>query len=106
MELLSAHIENMRQKDNDASNKIIESLNWRLVKEACKKMKSGKTDVSGSYASEVLLEAPNSLYIHLSEVFKSFLVHGNVTKEILNCAFLPYYKGGFKDASKFDSYRL
>ena len=38
MELLFAHIETMLQKDNDASNKIIESLNWRLVKEACKKM--------------------------------------------------------------------
>ena len=68
-------------------------------------MKPGKADVSGSYTSDSLFESPDSLYFHLSLVFKSFLIRGTVTKQILSCAFLPIFKGGFKNATKFHSYR-
>ena len=40
-----------------------------------------------------------------ASVFKSFVVHGTVTREILCCAFLPLFKGGLKNPAKFDSYR-
>ena len=62
-------------------------------------------DVSGGYSSDVLLHAPDSLYEHLAIIFRSFLVHGEVTSQLLCCAFLPLYKGGHKSASKTDSYR-
>ena len=41
----------------------------------------------------------------LASVFRSFLLHGTLTKEILNCAFIPLFKGGLRSPQKFDSYR-
>ena len=77
----------------------------RIIKNAAKRMKPNKTDVSGYYSSDVFLNAPDILFVHLSAIFQSFIIHGTVTKEILSCAFLPLYKGGLKDPTKFKSYR-
>ena len=62
-------------------------------------------DVSVGYSSGVLLHGPDSLFEHLAVVFRSFLTHGEVTSQLLCCAFLPLYKGGHKSESKTDSYR-
>ena len=45
------------------------------------------------------------LFELLAGVFISYLVHGSVTPQILSCAFLPLFKGGLKNLSKFGSYR-
>ena len=76
-----------------------------VVKKACAHMKPGKVDVTESYSSDVFLNAPDSLFSLLASIFRSFLTHGNVTPQILSCAFLPLFKGGFKNPEKFDSYR-
>ena len=76
-----------------------------VVKEAVKRMKPDKTDVTGAYTSDVFINAPDSLFVHLAAVFRSYIVHGTITKETLACAFMPLFKGGLKDPSKFDSYR-
>ena len=57
------------------------------------------------YTSDVFLNAPDSLFDHLAAVFRSYLVHGTVTVQILCCAFLPLFKGGIKNPGIFDSYR-
>ena len=80
-------------------------ITGKLVKEACTKMKPGKLDVSGGFSSDVLLHGPDSLFDHLAVIFRSFLIHGEVTAQLLCCAFLPLFKGGQKDSSKTDSYR-
>ena len=41
----------------------------------------------------------------LATIFRSFLIHGTVTLQILSCAFLPLFKGGLKKPEKLDSYR-
>ena len=33
------------------------------------------------------------------------MTHGEVTAQLLSCAFLPLYKGGHKSATKTDSYQ-
>ena len=76
-----------------------------VVREACRKMKSGKSYVSGGYTSDVFLHGPLLLYEHLAAVFRSFLVHGEVTGQLLCCAFLPLFKGGLKSPTKTVSYR-
>ena len=68
-------------------------------------MKAGKVDVTGSFSSDLLLHGPDTLFEYLAAIFRSFLVHGSVAQIILSCAFLPLYKGGFKNPEKFDSYR-
>ena len=75
------------------------------VKEACVRMKPGKADVTGSYTSDILLHGPDSLFDHLARIFRSFLVHGDVTLQLLSCAFLPLFKGGLKNPHSSDSYR-
>ena len=68
-------------------------------------MKPGKKDVSGSYSSDVFLHGPDNMFLILAEVFRSFLIHGTVSEQILACAFLPLYKGGQKNPELFKSYR-
>ena len=82
-----------------------EKITPHVVKDAIHAMKAGKMDVSGSYTSDVFIHAPDILHEHIAAIFKSFIVHGTICKEILVCAFLPLFKGGLKDPSKFDSYR-
>ena len=87
------------------STKEVDKITPYVIKIACNRMKSGKNDVSGSYSSDAFLNGPDILFEYLSWIFKSYLVHGTLTDEILNCAFMPLYKGGFKNPESFDSYR-
>ena len=87
------------------STNHVDMITPDIVKQACAKMKAGKLDVSGGYSSDVLLHGPDSLFQHLAVVFRAFLTHGEVTCQLLSCAFLPLYKGGHKSITKTDSYR-
>ena len=75
------------------------------VKKACTRMWPGKSDVTGSYTSDLLLHGPDILFEYLACIFQSFLVHGSVTLELLSCAFIPLFKGGLKNPNLCDSYR-
>ena len=50
-----------------------------IVKEACSRMKPGKSDVTGSFTSDTLLHGPDILFHYLAGIFRSFLTHGDVT---------------------------
>ena len=75
-----------------------------VVKMAVCNMKSGKADLSGSYTSDLLLHSPDCVFEELAAVFRSFLVHGTVSRHLLLYAFLPLLKS-LKDPSKTESYR-
>ena len=75
------------------------------VKVACRRMKAGKTDVTGGYASDVFRHAPEVLYEKLASVFRSYLTHGTITLSILSCSFMPLLKSARKDPTQFDSWR-
>ena len=83
----------------------VEKVTGEVVKKACLRMKPGKTDVSEAYSSDVFLNSPDILFDLLANVFKSYLVHGSVTLQILVCAFMPLFKGGLKNPDQFKSYR-
>ena len=83
----------------------VNKITGASVKEACSRMKSGKADVTGSFTSDVLLHGPDNLFEYLAGIFRSFLIHGSVTLELLSCAFLPLFKGGLKNPNVSDSYR-
>ena len=57
----------------------VNRVTGKVVKEACARMKPGKADVTGSFTSDVLLHGPDALFDYLAGVFRSFLVHGDVT---------------------------
>jgi hypothetical protein len=68
-------------------------------------MKPQKGDISGSYTSDAILNAPDIFFDHLAKVYRSWIMHGTVTMSLLSCAFLPLFKGGLKDPANTDSYR-
>ena len=83
----------------------VSKITAEVVVEACGKMKAGISDVSGGYTSDVLLHGPRVLFEHIAALFRSFLIHGEVTGQLLCCASLPLFKGGLKSPTKTDSYR-
>ena len=89
----------------DLSVNDADLITGSVLKDAACRMKPGKGDVSGSYTSDAILNAPDSFFNIMAPVFRSWLVHGTVTLSLLACAFLPLFKGGLKDPSKTDSYR-
>ena len=89
----------------DLSVSDADLITGSVLKDAACRMKPGKGDVSGSYTSDAILNAPDSFFNIMAPVFRSWLVHGTVTLSLLACAFLPLFKGGLKDPSKTDSYR-
>ena len=68
-------------------------------------MKPKTSDVSGSFTSDCILNAPDVFFVLIAKVFRSWLIHGTVTLSLLSCAFLPLFKGGLKDPVQTDSYR-
>ena len=87
--LIKVKLENMVNSDTPGSIHEIQKVTGRVVKEACKRMLPGKTDVSEGYTSDVFLHGPDVLFEHLDAVFRSYLLHGTVTLQILTCA--PFY---------------
>ena len=80
-------------------------ITGETVKKAATRMRPDKADVSGSFSSNDILNAPDIFFDLIAPVYRSWLIHGTVTLSLLACAFLPLFKGGLKDPSKTDSYR-
>ena len=97
--------EKLKEMISENSNTEVGKITGDVVKLACCRMKPGKVDVTGAYSSDVFLNAPDVLFDLLASVFRSYLVHGTVTLQILSCAFLPLFKGGLKNPESLDSYR-
>ena len=68
-------------------------------------MKHNKMDISQSFSSDCLLFGPDILFDYLAIIFRAWLTHGHVSKEVLSCAFIPLLKSNLKDPSSTDSYR-
>ena len=103
VEIIKDKLQNMI--GNDISVHDTNLVTGQVLKEAACRMKPGKGDVSGSYTSDAILNAPDSFFDIMSIIFRSWLIYGTVTLSLLACAFLPLFKGGLKDLSKIDSYR-
>ena len=83
----------------------ITKITGSVVKLAAVSMKKNKGDVSGSYMSDAIRNAPDMLYDRRAAVFRSWLSHGTVTRTLLACAFSPLLKNSLKDPAATKSYR-
>ena len=63
-------------RSSASSEKEVEKLTGKVVKEACSRMKPGKIDVTEGYSIDALLHGPDRLFDLLAAVFRSFLTHG------------------------------
>ena len=102
-------MEEIKQKikgliDDNSDDEILK-VTGAIVKKAACKMKAGKGDVSEGYTSDAILNAPDILFDQLALVYRSWLVHGTVTLNLLACAFLPLLKSSLKNPSELNSYR-
>ena len=102
MEGIKADIESKVCQEN-----IIEvnKITTESVKTAAHMMKKGKCDVSGSYTTDAIRNAPDSFYKQMAAVYRSWLIHGTVSRPLLACAFLPLLKSSLKDPAETKSYR-
>ena len=85
--------------------KEVEKVTGPVVKIAASSMKKAKPDVSTSYTSDAIRNAPDSLYDHLASVFRSWIIHGTVSRHLLACAFMPLIKSHLKNPAETKSYR-
>jgi hypothetical protein len=97
--------ERVRANTKQEQVEEVQKVTGEVVKLAASGMKSGKADVSGSYISDAIKNAPNDLYEHLAAVYRSWLVHGSVSQHLLACAFLPLLKNSLKNPADTKSYR-
>ena len=95
----------LREEISADSVEEVHKITGQAVKEAACRMKPRKSDVSTSYTSDAILNAPDIFFEHLALVYRSWLLHGTVTLSLISCAFLPLFKGGLKDPASTDSYR-
>jgi hypothetical protein len=68
-------------------------------------MKSDKSDVTGAFTTDAIINAPDIMFEQLACVYRSWLIHGTVTTTLLACAFLPLLKNALKDPADTSSYR-
>ena len=97
--------EKLKTEISNDSIMEVAKVTGNAVKEAAARMKPKKSDISNSYTSDAILNAPDIFFDLMALVYRSWLVHGTVTLSLLSCAFLPLFKGGLKDPAKTDSYR-
>ena len=82
----------------------VSRLTGHIVKEAVMMMKAQKLDITQGFSSDSFKNAPQVFFDQLALIFRSWLMHGTVTKTILSCAFIPLLKSSLKDPSSSESY--
>ena len=76
-----------------------------IVNKAVGRMKAGKGDVTGGYTTDAILNAPDDLFEAFAGVYRSWIIHGDATRSLLACSFLPLIKNSLKNPSELNSYR-
>ena len=103
MKSIDEHIKHLIQGQN--SSEAVEKMSETVVLDVIHSLKKHKMDVSNSFNSDSLWNAPDILSLVLSKVFKCWLYHGTITRSIWVCAFIPLLKSSLKDPASTDSYR-
>ena len=76
-----------------------------LVRKVLKQMKNGKNDALYDVQSDCLTNGPDALISHLTNLLKTFIVHGSVPYFVLICTLLPLVKDNLADITSSDNYR-
>ena len=64
-----------------------------------------KTDPQYSFSSDCFKNAPDQLFVHLSNIFKIFLIHGHVSLFVLLSTMVPLIKNKLGDKCSSKNYR-
>ena len=98
-------IKNKVETEKHEAKAAINLVTADLVKLAVKKLKADKVDVSGDFTSDCLKAAPDIFYEKLASLFRSCLLHGHISHDLLVCALSPIVKDPNGDISSSKNYR-
>ena len=76
-----------------------------IVHTAVQHIKMHKNDPTFSFNSDCLKRAPSTLFYHLSNIIKCFLIHGHISNILLLATLVPIIKDKLGDAEASDNYR-
>ena len=76
-----------------------------LMKEASKNLKSNKSDPVSKIVSDYLINAPDILYKHLSNIMQSYVIHGHLSSTLGICTLLPIIKDKLSSSEDSNNYR-
>ena len=82
-----------------------ERITADLVRRALGSMKSAKSDAIFNFQSDCLINGPDALVTHLTNMIRACVIHGNVPYFILVCTLLPLVKDNLADITSSDNYR-
>jgi len=80
-------------------------ISFNDVVEAVKCMKYGKNDGYVGLSTNHVKYGPDELFVHISMLFSSMLVHGVVTSDLLVSSIIPIPKGGNVNRADSNNYR-
>ena len=67
------------------------------MKEALKSRKKAKNDALLNIQSDYLINGPEILKVHLTNIIRAYVTHGNVHFFLLVCTLLPIVKDNLSD---------
>ena len=76
-----------------------------VIADAVRQVKASKTDPVFCFNSDCIKNAAPSLYMHLANMIRCFLIHGYVSNLLLVATIIPLIKDKLGDAENSDNYR-
>ena len=83
----------------------VDRVTTHVVKRALAQMKGGKSDALFNIQSDCFTSGPDVLVVHLTNLIRSFIVHGIVPYFVLTCTLLPLVKDNLADITSSENYR-
>ena len=90
---------------NERSLDDVKMVTPEIVRKAALKLKAGKSDPSSSFSSDCFMNAPDNVFVRLSELVQGFLNHGHVTMSLLVSTLIPIVKDPLSSKSVSKNYR-
>ena len=83
----------------------VDKITVDVVKKALKQMKNGKSDALFDLQSDCFTSGPDVLILHITNLLKTFIIHGTVPYFVLLCTLLPLVKDNLADITSSENYR-
>ena len=95
----------LKKRINQSSMRDVLKVTPSLIAEAVLHLKSGKSDPVFEFSSDCIKNAPTLFYEHLALVFRSFLIHGHISSELMVSTLIPLLKDKLGDICASSNYR-
>ena len=95
----------LQEMIGNCSLQDVDKIDHDKVKEAIFHLKDDKTDPCFKISSDCLKNAPDSMFEHLANMFKCFLIHGHISQVLLVSTLVPLLKDKMGNICTSKNYR-